>query len=406
VLKLESRDNPETIRMIGSSWARRGDAAAVFADTSPFLAEFSAGKRSVGLALKQPAGWDAARRLIARSDVVLTNLSAPAVRRLHLTYDEVRVARPDIIYIGMPGFGFDEDLPYHRFVSWGPNQAPLVGLDELTGEPDREPPGITSTAPPDYIGGLHATMAVLAALEHRDATGEGSFFDISQFHASASLLGAFLADFELSSRVQPRIGNRDLHAAPSGVYPCRGRRAFVAVTVTDDDAWSALCQVAGRPEWRADERYRSLDGRRAHQDQLDELLAGWTRSQTAEEVAVSLQEAGIAAYPVLDAPDLLADPQLRDRGWYQVRSSSRFERDVFGGHPIHLCETPGRDPDAGPSLGEHTVEVLRDVAGYTLEEIDAMVTAGAAYLPVEPERVLRRPYDAYLRALGLSSEPG
>ena len=222
VVKLESRTNPDVARLFGSAWARDIDMP-VYMDTSPYLAEMNANKRSLGLELKQAAGRDAALALLATSDVFVTNYSTPAVRALGFGYEDVAAVNPSIVYVALPGFGSDPAQPYYEFLAWGPNQAPLVGLDALTGYPDQEPAGIATIAPPDYFAGLHAFAAVLTGLEHRDRTGEGSFIDIAQFETTVSCLGPFLLDHALSERNQERTGNRLDVAGAAGLLPVHRR---------------------------------------------------------------------------------------------------------------------------------------------------------------------------------------
>src|SRR6478735_1932006 len=239
VFKVESRTNPDVARLFGSAWAAGIDPGP-YMDSSPYLAEMSASKRSVGLHLKLAEARDAALALLANADVFITNYSTPAVRGLGLGHDDLVAINPGLVYVALPGFGSDPTQPYYEFLAWGPNQAPLVGLDELTGYPDQVPAGIATIAPPDYFAGLHAMAAVLTALEHRDRTGEGSFVDIAQFETTVSTLGPFLLDHQLSGAAPSRSGNRLAWLAPQGCYRCRGDEAWVAVSVTADDRWRAL----------------------------------------------------------------------------------------------------------------------------------------------------------------------
>jgi benzylsuccinate CoA-transferase BbsF subunit len=399
VVKLESRTNPDVARLFGSVWARDVDMP-VYMDTSPYLAEMNANKRSIGLELKQPEGRKAALAVLANSDVFVTNYSTPAVRALGFSYEDVAAVNPGIVYVALPGFGSDPDQPYYEFLAWGPNQAPLVGLDALTGYPDQEPAGIATIAPPDYFAGLHAFAAVLTGLEHRDRTGEGSFIDIAQFETTVSSLGPYLLDHALSERNQDRTGNRLAWLAPQGCYPCVGEDAWVAITVADDEQWSALAGLIGGPAH--DDRFATLAGRIADHDELDELIGAWTASRSASEVACRLQGAGVPAYEVLDCVGVLHDPQVRDRRWFQLVESMRFpDGDAFNGHPIRLLDTPGHWWRAGPSMGQDTIEVLTKRAGLAPEEIDALLASGAAFTEAEPEVTLRRPYIDYAEILGM-----
>jgi benzylsuccinate CoA-transferase BbsF subunit len=399
VVKLESRTHPDVARLFGSAWCK-DVPLEVFMDTSPYVPEMSANKRSLGLELKTPEGRGAALALLANTDVFVTNYSTPAVRGLGLGYEDVAAVNPGIVYVALPGFGSDAAQPYYEFLAWGPNQAPLVGLDALTGYPDQEPAGIATIAPPDYFAGLHAMAAVLTGLEHRDRTGEGSFIDIAQFETTVTSLGPFLLDHALSERVAERSGNRLAWMAPQGCYPCVGDDAWVAISVSDDDQWSALASLIGGAA--TESRFAALAERIARHDELDDLIAGWTSTRTATEAARRLQDAGVAAYEVLDNVGVLHDEQVRDRHWFQLVGSLRFpDGDVFSGHPIRLGETPGRWWQAGPSMGQDTVEVLTKRAGLSVDEVDALLASGVAFTEAAPEQTLRRPYIDYAEILGV-----
>lgn len=405
VVKLESRTNPDVARLFGSAWAAGSDQGT-YMDTSPYLAEMSANKRSVGLHLKHAVARDAALAVLADADVFVTNYSTPAVRALGLSYEDVVAVNPRIVYVALPGFGSDPAQPYYEFIAWGPNQAPLVGLDELTGHPDQVPAGIATISPPDFFAGLHAMTAVLTALEHRDRTSEGSFVDVAQFDTTVSALGPLLLDHQLNANTATRTGNRLAWLAPQGVYPCAGEEEWVAVTVVDDRRWLAMAELLG--DGALGEQYAELDGRLANHDELDELIARWTSARSATQAAQELQSAGIAAHEVLSNRDVLRDEQVRSRRWFQFVASKRFEDgDVFSGHAIHLDATPGAWWRAGPSMGEDTVDVLTRVGGLAADEVDALVESGAAFTDATPEVKLRRPYlddDEVVDLLGVARQ--
>jgi benzylsuccinate CoA-transferase BbsF subunit len=390
VLRVESRTSPDVARLFGSAWAT-GMAPGPYMDTSPYLGEMSANKRSVGLELKQPAAREALLALVAGADVFVTNYSTPAVRALGLAAEDLLAVNPRLVYVALPGFGSDPTQPYYEFLAWGPNQAPLVGLDELTGYPDQVPAGIATIAPPDYIGGLHAMLAILTGLEHRDRTGAGSAIDIAQFETTVSGLGPLLLDHSLTGRVPGRTGNRLAWLAPQGCYRCAGDDAWVAITVHDDERWAAAADVVGGGA--ADARFATVAGRIERHDELDDLLAAWAQDRSPEDAAAALQAVGVAACEVYDNERLVQDDHVRARRWYQLAPSSRFpDGDVFSGHPIRLAEEAGRWWRAGPSMGEDTREVLVERAGLSVEDVDALIASGAAFTEAEPATTLRRPY--------------
>lgn len=399
VFKVESPTSPDIVRMLGSAWLRDDEErAAAMADSSPYVSEMNADKRSVALNLKEPAGRDAAYRLLEQCDVFIGNFAARALAELGLDYESVRKVKPDIIYVELPGFGSDPEMPYYPYVAWGPNQAPLVGLDDMTGHAGREPAGIATVAPPDYLSALHATIGVLTGLEHRARTGEGVHVDVAQFETTIGLLlGPFAMEHALTGSTTSRIGNRSLWYAPEGVYPCQGEERWIAISADSDDAWDALRRMAAPA--LDDPRFATLDGRMEHQDDLDAAVAGWTAGFTNEDLAARLQHAGVAAHIVATNEDILQDEHVKRRGWYQVKPTSRFTRDVYSGNPIRLSETPGGTRRGAPSSGEHTVEILTEVAGFERAEVDQLIADGVAFTMNQPELTLDRPYEDWLHIL-------
>lgn len=399
VFKVESPTSPDVVRLLGSAWLRDDEELApVLPDSSPYVSEMNADKKSVALDLKNPDALDAARRLLATCDVFLANFAARALAELGLDYDSVAAIKPDIVYVQLPGFGADPHTPYYSYVAWGPNQAPLVGIDDLTGHAGREPAGIATVAPPDYLSSLHAAFAAITGLEHRDQTGEGVHVDVSQFESTiALLLGPFAMDHALSGRSQSRIGNRSLWYAPEGVYPCAGDERWIAISVPDDEAWAALAGL-GPPGWDDDPRFATGHERLANVDALDEAIAAWTVNYDGDDLAARLQARGVAAHIVATNEDLLQDPHVKNSGWYLARPGPRFIRDLFGSYPIRMAETPGRFDRAGPSSGEHTVEVLTG-AGLDEAEVDELVAAGGAFTMDRPDVRAPRPYEDWLHVL-------
>ncbi|MEZ5234696.1 MAG: CaiB/BaiF CoA transferase family protein [Acidimicrobiia bacterium] len=408
VMKVESQQHPDVARLFGSAWARTPELASVFTDTSPYLPEMNANKRSVGLNLKSPAALAAVKELIANSDVFLTNYSTPAVTDLGLGAEVLRELNPRLIYAALPAFGSDPSRPYYEFISWGPNQAPLVGLDAVTGFADQEPAGIAAFAPPDYFAGLHAFMGIMTALEHRDRTGEGCWVDLSQFEITVSALAPYVLDQQLSGEVVGRSGNRVDWYAPQGVYPCSGSDRWVAITAHDDDAWRALAAlIEPGGALGGDAALATLEGRRADDahDRIDAAIAAWTATRSPEAAAAALQAVGVAAYPVHSPETQLTDAQLTEYGWYRALPSFRFpDGDLCGGSAMRLHGTPGRFTRGAPTMGEHTVDVLAGVAGLAAGTIDDLLDEGAAFTPTAPDLKLHRPYEHVLRILGLDEE--
>ena len=396
VIKIESDKNPDVIRLLASGWlAPEQHGMRVWGETSPYLNDFLTGKLSVGLDLKQPDAMEVLARLMAQCDVFLSNYSAPAVASLGLDYEAVKAMKAmksDIIYAVLPGFGAETDVPYHEFIAWGPNQAPLVGLDELTGYEDHPPAGIATISYPDYSNGLHALFGVLDALDERDETGESQYLALSQFEATSSLIGPYLLEHSLTGRCASRSGNRLDWSAPVGVYPCRGDDRWVAISVASDDEWAALCDVVGRDDWAGDQELAQLAGRVERHDEIDAGISAWASLHSPDEVSPWLQNVGVPAGAVLDAAGLATDRQLQDRDFWLWADSLRFGKDLGTGIPIRMSETPGHIERLAPAVGEHNEYVLGELCGCSPDDVAALVESGAAIAVDQPEVRLRRPY--------------
>ncbi len=397
VFKIESPTSPDIVRMIGSAWLRDNEELApAMPDSSPYVSEMNADKKSVALDLKQPEARAAAHALAAECDVFISNLAARALSDLDLDFESVKAINPDIVYIHLPAIGTDPSAPYYPYVAWGPNQAPLVGVDDLTGSAEGDPAGIATVAPPDYLSALHGVFCAVTGLEERERTGEGVHVDIAQFETTvALLLGPFIMDEALTGHAQSRIGNRSLWYAPEGVYPCVGEERWIAISVVDDAAWDALLAIAPT-EWGSDERFASNEARLANVEALDAEVAAWTASFNNVDLAGRLQELGVAAHIVSTNEDILQDTHVMQRSYYEARPTARFTRDLFSNYPLRFSETPGSWERGGPSSGEHTVEALTGVAGLSAEAVDELIANNAAFTMTRPDLKIDRPYEEWL----------
>jgi crotonobetainyl-CoA:carnitine CoA-transferase CaiB-like acyl-CoA transferase len=341
------------------------------------------GKLSIVLDMNQPRGLDLARRLVARCDLVIDNFSARVMHNWGLDYAGLRAIRDDIVALSMSGFGHTG--PQRDFVSYGPTLQALAGFPLQMRLPGEEPAG-WGYSYADMAGGYMAALAAVAALWHRQRTGEGQFVDFSQFANLVSLIGPSLFDALRGVPIDP-TGNasQEAAAAPHGVYRCApvaragGRRdddRWVAIAVFGDADWRRLVRVLTEDgeEWVGREDLARHEGRTGASVEVDRRLGDWTRRRSAEEVQERLQAAGIAAGVVADAEDLACDPQLAARGYFQTVVTPEGGCEIFDGVPFVASHTPGRITAPGPLLGEHTDEVLRDLLSLddaTLSELRA-----------------------------------
>ena len=333
------------------------------------------GKQSVILDLSTTAGLDLARRLVARSDIVIDNFSPRVMENWQLDYEHLRELRPDVVAVSMSGFG--RTGPCRDWVSFGPTLQALAGPTWLMCESDGPPVG-WGYSWSDMAAGACGALAAVAALFHRRRSGEGQLVDISQFECLAALLGPALTALATDGGAAAPAGNRSQSApdAPHGVYRARGDDRWIAISVDGDEDWRRLAPVIGEP-WAAEPALGSSAGRLERAPEIDAQLERWTRDRNVEDTTRLLQAAGIAAHGVADGHDLCeGDPHLAARG-FRCRVDTGGEPAWLDGVVTRLSRTPGRVTAPGPAHGADTRRVLTSVLGIDTEELDRLRTSGA-----------------------------
>ncbi len=369
VVRVESTTRPDVLRLLPPF---KGGKPGL--NRSQFFANYNTNKLSLSLNLGVPEGREVARRLVMWADVVAESFTPGTMAAWGLDYEAISKIKPDIIMISTCQQG--QTGPHARFGGFGQLAAALGGYYEVTGWPDREPAGPYG-AYTDFICPPFALAALVAALDYRRRTGRGQYLDLSQLECGLQFLGPALLDYAVNGRIATRAGNRDPYACPHGAFPCAGEDRWVAVAVTSDREWRALCQVLGRPEWAEDPRFATFLGRRRHEDLLEGLIGEATRSWDPFDLMAALQAAGVPAGVVQRCSDLHRDPQLKHRGHWVTLDHCEMGPTVYDGIPFRLSETPGQLERAAPCLGEHTEFVLRELLGYTDEEVAELAAAGA-----------------------------
>jgi benzylsuccinate CoA-transferase BbsF subunit len=364
VIKIESSKRSDTVRRLPS-----------FADNQPglnragYFNQYNQGKLSLALDLASPEGRDVALRLVKESDIVAENFAPGVMQRLGLDYERLKAVRPEIIMISLSGYGATG--PLGPYISYGPAQVPMSGLSSLTGHPGG-PPVQVGLSYGDPNGGIHGAFAVLAALWHRQRTGEGQYIDESQWEAAVTMLGEGLLEQVINGQQPPRMGNRDVVCSPSGVFRCTGEEAWVSIACGTEEEWQALCRAMGQPALADDARFRTAADRKANEDALEAIITEWTRVRDRWEITRALQAMGVAAYPSMSAADLSADPHLNERGIFIELEHPEVGVRRHVGIPYKMSGTPIHVRRPAPCIGQHNEYVLREVLHMDDAEIAAL----------------------------------
>lgn len=336
-------------------------------------------KLGITVNLRTSKGRDLLSRLIATCDVVAENFSAGVLDRLGFGYERLQQLRPDVIYVSNSGFGHTG--PYRDFRSWGPIVQAVSGLTFTSGLPGLPPAG-WGYSYMDHHGGNFMAVAILAALVHRNRTGEGQWVDMSCTEAGATLVGPAVLDYTVNGRPTRREGSPNSNRsdspamAPHGIYPAAGDDQWVAIACRHDADWAAAGQVIGA-RWAGDSRFDRLAGRLEHQDELDALMADWTRSRGKFDVAESLRAQGVPASAVQTPEERIdEDPDTEKWGLWPTVEHTLMGPVRVDGLPVHLSETDWKIERGGPCLGEHNDKVFGELLGLAPDEIDALRQEG------------------------------
>lgn len=365
VIRVESLDSLDASRRFG---VKDINAAPGFQAVNP-------GKCSVQLNMKSEEGRRLLADLVKKSDIVIENLRPGAAQRMGFGYEQLREMKPDIIAVSMSMHGQQGPLSYQT--GYAPSFSALGGVCHLVGLKDGAPK-LLNVRYGDSSYGTAAAFAALIALYHRRRTGEGQFVDISAVETMAAVVGDAFMEYFLTGNVPVRNANRHSELAPHGVYPCRDED-WLSIAVQTDDEWNALCESMGNPALAGDPRFADGAARRAHAEELDELLAAWTRQQNAQSVSESLRARGVAAFKSLNTIDLVSSEHLWRRGFYQhVTDPVRGEVPIVGA-PWRMSLTPPSVSHAAPRLGEHNDYVFGELLGLSAAEREQLVAGKIVY---------------------------
>jgi crotonobetainyl-CoA:carnitine CoA-transferase CaiB-like acyl-CoA transferase len=323
--------------------------------TSWWFKSHNRGKRFVRLDLHLSGDAETARALALQCDVVLENFRPGRLAEWGLGYEDLRAAKPDIVYVSISGYG--QDGPYAERPGFGHIAESMSGVRYVTGFPDRAPVRVGLSIG-DEIAGLYAVIGTLMALRARDAGGGGDHVDVSLLESMFSITESLLPDFGATGKVTERSGNRYLRAAPSNTYGTKDGR-FVSIAANSEPIFRRLCRAMGEPAVAEDPRFATNQARIANTEALDARIAAWLAGLTLEEVLAKLAAAGVPAGPVYSIADIAADPHYRARNALATVDAEDGKISTPGLVP-RLKHHPGRLDDAAKAVGADQEAVLRD----------------------------------------------
>lgn len=377
VVQIESPKRPDVWRGAGAPVppaVRRDEIKQSPLNTNGMYNSVNLNKRAVTLDMTHPRGRDIFWRLVPRFDVVADNFSPHVMPNWGITLETLRAARPDIVFASVSGFGTVG--PFAEYPANGHTTEPMSGLASIHGyEGDRA--ANTGGLIPDPISGYAFAIAILAALHHRADTGEGQRVDAAMMEAVAVQVGDALMERDANGHIRQPSGNRHPRFAPHGLYPARDGR-WLAIAVETDFAWAALAQRMGLSQHQ---RFRNEADRKAHEAELDAIVARWCEGRDAEAEAEALAELGVCAAATQGFQQIYAQPcrQFLERGFMAPVTHPESGEHHLPRAPWVLSRSTRGASRHAPCFGQHSEEVLREELGVGAAEfadLEAMGVTG------------------------------
>ncbi len=361
-----------------------------------YFVVLNSNKKSVALNLRTPEGCDLLRKLCADADVFVENFGPGTIERLGFGYEALRELNPRLIYAQIKGY--DAESPFAEYLSFDSVAQAVGGAMSVTGMPDG-PPLMPGPATADSGSGLHLSIGILAALHQRERTGQGQRVRVAMQEAVINLTRTSYARAMQTGKACGRRGNGfAMRTAPGDIYPCKpgGPNDFVMIYTSrapNSVQWERLLDIVGRADLKGDERYATPTARADRAEEVNAMIAEWTIERTKEEAMEILGNAGVPAGAVFDTMELSTDPHLRANGAFLTVDHPQRGEVTIPGFPIRLSDSEFTAVPA-PLLGQHTREVLVDLAGIDpgeLEELEESGVIATNSLEAEPARTAAPP---------------
>ena len=349
---------------------------------SPGFNAHGRNKLSMTVDLLRPEGMEVFKRIVKISDVFVENNATETMDKLGISYEMLQEENPEVIMLRMPAYG--NTGPYRNFRAYGLHMEGVIGHTLLRGYPGMDPSTTTSVLVADAAAGTQGAFAVLAALHYRRRTGKGQLIELAQAENTIPYLGQFFMDYSMNKRNTTTMGNRHPNFI-QGCYPCRGEDRWVTITIYGDDDWEAFCRVMGNPAWCRDRMFADPHSRDRHHDELDRNIGHWTGQLDHYQVMHLLQEAGVAAGPVMDQRDAYNDPHLDQRGMFEEVTQEDTGTHRYPRPPYVMSESPIGIRRGPVRLGEDNEYVYKTLLRYTDQEYAKLESQAHIGMDFRPE---------------------
>jgi formyl-CoA transferase len=363
VLKIEIPGRGDDTRQWGPPFAEGGESA--------YFISANRNKRSLTLNLKSARGLEILKRLIEQGDILVENFRAGTLERMGLDYEALQSLKPGLIYCTITGYGYSgpyRDRPGYDFMA----QA-LAGFMSVTGPADGEPTR-AGIAIADLSAGIFAANGILAALFHRERSGEGQRLDISLLESQLALMSYVASNYLISGEKPARYGSAHPNIVPYQSF--KAKDGYFAFAAGNDPQWQRFCQTIDHPEWAIDERFVSNPMRNENRTVLIELLSELFMQRTIADWLEICEEVGIPAARINNMDQVFRDPQVKARGMRLEVDHPTAGKIPLVGSPLNIPTSPTQVRYPPPLLGEHTEEILQDLLSFDKDQITELRDEG------------------------------
>jgi len=335
---------------------------------------FNRNKRCITLSIKHPKGQEILRRLVRQADVMIENFRTGTMEKWGVGWENLSAINPRLVMVRVTGFG--QTGPYRNRPGFGTLAEAMSGFAHITGQPDG-PPTLPPFGHADAVTAICGAYATMLALYERDAKGsqKGQYIDLAIYAQLFAILGYQATAYDQLGVIQRRTGNRTPDAAPRNVYETSDGR-WVALSAAAPSIVERVLRLTGGAKAVNDPRFKTLEGRLAHVDELDGMVGGWIGKHSLEEVMDAFEEAQAAIAPIYDISQIFEDPQYEARQEIVSVYGSELGKVKMQNVSMRLSRTPGRITHAGPRLGEHNKEIFCDMLGMSESELAELAERG------------------------------
>lgn len=358
------------VERLGGEDTRRNEPQ--YKEKSLYTALFNRNKRAVTIDTRSVEGQEILLQLAEWADIIVENFRPGTLDKMGLGLEELRRVNEDIIVVSISGFG--KNGPLSDKVLFDCIAQASSGLMNINAQPDLVPI-LTKIFPADSLAGAYATVGALAALHHREKTGEGQVVDLAVFDALMAAMGTSLPGYLVTGELPPNNGNRDDYNSPANIFATTD--GYVYLHAGTQAFWARLCiEILERPELVSDSRFNTVGARMTNQTATEALVTEWTSTRTGAEVEEVFARVGIPCAVVADVPTAVSNPQVWERDMLIKTVDTEGDELVLYGNPVKLSKSPVQFRWAPPQAGEHNQSVFADILGIPSERIESLHKKG------------------------------